>query len=121
MGEIMKTFEKIIEFFDIYRKARHNRNAHRYYKALYEFKKIETIKISKELNDEKQETKDLKEKIILLTQENQSYISENKHLREKIENLENKLKPFKKHQFKKGCVPWNKGRKFTKKEDEKTE
>ena len=100
----MKTIQKIIEFFETHKRAKHNRNARRYYKALYEFKR-------EELNRASDQIKELKERITLLMQENQSYISDAIHLRGKIASLENQIRPFKKNRFKKGNIPWNKGKK----------
>lgn len=111
MGVKMKTLEKIIEFFDIYKRARHNRNAHKYYKALYEFKKTELKKAEEELDDKKHEIKELKDKIIILTQQCNTDTGETISLRSKVANLEKQLKQFKKNQFKKGHIPWNKGKK----------
>lgn len=111
MGEKMKTSEKIAEFFNIYTKARHNRNASRYYKALYEFKKIELCKASKELDIKKEEIKELKDKIVVLIQENQENTAEIMEMRVKIEHLNILVAKLEKGRFKKGNIPWNKGKK----------
>lgn len=106
MGDIM------IKFLKMLKNTRRNHNLYVYYFNKWAEACGELGQAQRDLDDAKMEIKELKDKVILLTQQNQSYIEETVNLRGKIINLEKQIKPFKKHRFKKGNIPWNKGKKL---------
>lgn len=99
--------DKMISFFKIIKNSQKNHNLYIYYFNKWAETCGELGQAQRDLTDAKLEIKELKDKLIELTHQKESF-------REQLE-------PFRKHQFKKGRIPWNKGKKFTIKEVEETE
>lgn len=101
----------MIKFLKTLKNARRNHNLYIYYFNKWAEVCGELGQTQRDLADAKYKIKELEDKIKNLIQSTQTYAEDNIHLRAKVKNLEKQISPFKKHRFKKGNIPWNKGKK----------